>query len=48
MGGMTVEAAKVRIGQLKSDKEWVAKYAAGGADQKAEWDRLHKIAYSAQ
>lgn len=44
-GGMTPEGARIRISELKADKEWAASYAKGDADKKAEWDRLHVIAY---
>lgn len=43
--GMSPEAARVRLGQLKADKEWSAKYLSGNADAKAEMDRLMKAAY---
>lgn len=43
--GMSPEAARVRLGQLKGDKEWSAKYLSGNADAKAEMDRLMRLAY---
>jgi hypothetical protein len=45
-GPSTPESARVRIAELKADQGFVAKFTAGDADSKAEWDRLHKIAYS--
>jgi hypothetical protein len=43
--GVSPEAARVRIGQLKADPEWTAKYLGGNADAKAEMDRLIRAAY---
>jgi hypothetical protein len=43
--GMSPEAARVRISQLKADKEWSAKYLGGNADAKAELERLMRAAY---
>jgi hypothetical protein len=43
--GMSPEAARVRIGQLKADSEWSSKYLSGNADAKAELERLMKSAY---
>ncbi len=43
-GGMTPEGARVRINELKSDKEFGKKLLAGGQAERNEWDRLHKIA----
>jgi len=43
--GMSPEAARVRLGQLKGDKDWSAKYLSGNADAKAEMDRLMRLAY---
>lgn len=43
--GMSPEAARVRIGQLKGDREWSAKYLGGNADAKAEMERLMRAAY---
>ena len=45
--GMSPEAARVRLGQLKGDQNWSAKYLSGDADAKAEMDRLMRIAYPA-
>lgn len=42
-GGMTLESAKIRVKELQADKAWGAKFSAGDADAKAEWDKLHKI-----
>lgn len=44
-GGMTAAAAQQRIAALKSDTSWAARYVNGGAAEKAEMDKLHKIAY---
>lgn len=38
-------AAQERIAQLKGDKEWAGKYLAGGANEKAEFERLMRMAY---
>ena len=43
--GMSPEAARVRISQLKGDREWAAKYLGGSADAKAEMERLMRAAY---
>lgn len=43
-GAMTPEAARVKIAELKRDTEWVKRYNAGGAEEKAEFEKLHKIA----
>jgi hypothetical protein len=43
--GMTPDAAKARLGQLREDREWSTKYLGGNADARAEMDRLMKIAY---
>lgn len=43
--GMSVEGAKARITDLRKDQEWMTKYLGGDADKKAEWTRLHKIAF---
>jgi len=43
--GMSPEAARMRLGQLKGDQNWSAKYLSGDADAKAEMDRLMRIAY---
>jgi hypothetical protein len=43
--GMSPEAARVRITQLKGDKEWTAKYLAGNADAKSELERLMRAGY---
>lgn len=42
--GMTPEAAKSRMAELKADPEWSAKYLEGNADANAEMKRL--IAYA--
>jgi hypothetical protein len=46
-GGMTVEGAKLRIAELKRDVEFSKKLMNNDAASRAEWDKLHKIAYSA-
>lgn len=43
-GDMSPEAARVRIDQLKRDQDWQKRFIAGGAEEKAEWTRLHKLA----
>lgn len=43
--GMSPEAARVRINQLKADPEWSAKYLSGNADAKAELERLMRAGY---
>ena len=43
--GISPEAARVRIGQLKADPEWSSKYLGGNADAKAELERLMRAAY---
>jgi hypothetical protein len=47
-GGTTAEGARMKIAELKKDSAWNARFAAGDADARAEWDRLHKIGYSNQ
>lgn len=43
--GVSQEQALQRISELKGDKAWTAAYTSGGAPQKAEFERLFKIAY---
>lgn len=43
--GMSPEAARVRIGQLKGDPKWTAKYLGGDADAKSELERLMRAGY---
>jgi hypothetical protein len=43
--GMSPEAARSRISQLKNDTEWSSKYLNGNADARAELERLMKSAY---
>lgn len=43
--GMSPEAARSRISQLKSDAEWSSKYLNGNADARAELERLMRSAY---
>ena len=45
MGGMTPEAARIRINELKKDQQWIAAFTAGDSDKRSEWDRLHKLGY---
>jgi len=45
---VTPEAARIKIKELQSDKAWSDKFIKGDADAKAEWTRLHKIAYPEQ
>jgi hypothetical protein len=45
MGGMTPEAARMRINDLRNDAEFAKKLLNADADAKAEWDRLHKIGF---
>ena len=42
------EGAKVRIGELKKDPAWMASYIGGDAEKKAEFKRLHEIAFPEQ
>lgn len=42
---VTPEAARTRIDALRNDEGWRQKFAAGDVNAKAEWSRLHKIAY---
>lgn len=44
-GGMSPEAARMRIGELKKDPAWGAKFANGDAEAKAEFDKLNRIGY---
>jgi hypothetical protein len=37
--------AKARIKELSSDKAWYKRLEAGGIEERAEWDRLHKFAF---
>ena len=41
---MSPEAARGRIEALKADKAWGARFLSGGADEKAEWNRLQRLA----
>lgn len=45
-GGMTPEAARVRITELKADKDFGAKLIGGDVATIAEWNRLNQIASS--
>ncbi len=42
--GMTAEEAETRIATLRRDQAWQARWMSGGADEKAEWSRLTKLA----
>ncbi len=42
--GMSPEQAENRIASLRRDQAWQARWMAGGADEKAEWSRLTRIA----
>jgi len=44
-GGDTSASARSRIAELKNDKEFGLKILNGDANAKAEWDKLHKIAF---
>ena len=43
--GMTPEAAKQRINDLRGDRAWSAKYIAGDVEAKAEMQRLMSLAH---
>lgn len=43
--GMSAEGAKQRIADLNKDAAWKAAFLNGDADKKAEWTRLHEVAY---
>lgn len=43
--GMTPAQAQARISELKADKGWTQKYVAGDADARAEFARLHQLAF---
>jgi hypothetical protein len=42
--GLTPEAAKARIGQLRNDRDWAAKYLAGDVHARQEMERLTRVA----
>ena len=44
-GGMTPEAARLRIAALKKDPEFGKKLTSGDASSKEEWTKLHRIGY---
>jgi hypothetical protein len=44
---MSPEAAKVKLSELSKDKEWVTRWRNGGTAEKAEFDRLTRIAAGA-
>ena len=46
--GLSREQAENRIASLRRDQAWQARWMAGGADEKAEWSRLTKIAGGGQ
>ena len=43
--GVSPEAARVRINNLKTDPAWTAKYLGGDADAKSELERLMRAGY---
>lgn len=43
--GATPEDAKARIAALRNDQQWTARYLNGDADARAEFERLHQIAF---
>ena len=43
--GMTPAAAQARIAELKGDRAWTQKYVAGDAEARAEFARLHQLAF---
>lgn len=43
--GGTPDDARARIAALKGDAGWTAKYLSGDADARAEFERLHRIAF---
>lgn len=47
-GGLTPEAARLRVAELQRDPEWSKRFVAGGADEKMEWEKLHKVMAIAQ
>jgi hypothetical protein len=44
-GGLSPDAARTQIAELRKDREFVKRYANGGAVERAELDRLHRVAY---
>lgn len=44
-GVSTPEAARLKIAELKADKVWSKSFVEGDAEKRAEWVRLHKVAY---
>lgn len=47
-GALTPGQAQARITELKSDRDWVRRYTAGGKAEQAELTRLHQFAYPAK
>lgn len=45
---MSPDGAQARINQLMGDKAWFERWNAGGAAERAEWDRLNRIAAGAK
>lgn len=41
-GQMSPEAARARLNELKSDREWTSRYINGGAAERAEMERIQK------
>lgn len=46
--GMTPEAARTRINDLRNDQAWASKYLSGDADARAEMARLMALGYPEQ
>lgn len=44
---LTPEQAQARITDLNNDAAWRKAFLAGDAEKRAEWDRLHQMAYGA-
>lgn len=42
--GMSPDTARARIAALSKDAGWQDRFVKGGADEKAEWNRLHLLA----
>jgi hypothetical protein len=42
--GLTPEAAKARISQLRNDRDWTSKYLAGDVNSRQEMERLSRVA----
>jgi stage V sporulation protein SpoVS len=46
--GMSPAGAKQRIEDLRKDATWMSAYLGGDAEKKAEWTRLHQVAFPEQ